>query len=58
MLREIPYGKWREYDVEDSVRFFALRMRDVGYVNASPQKIIAHGTNWGFLNEVKREHKA
>jgi len=58
MLSEIPYGKWREYDAEDSVRFFALRMRDVGYVNTSPQKIIAQGTDWRFLNELKRELKA
>ena len=58
MLREIPYGKWREYDAEDSVRFFALRMRDVGYVNTSPQKIIAQGTDWRFFNELKRELKA
>jgi NitT/TauT family transport system substrate-binding protein len=57
MLREIPYGKWREYDVEDSVRFFALRMRDVGYLNNSPQKIIAQGTDWRFLNELKKELK-
>ena len=58
MLREIPYGKWREYDAEDSMRFFALRMREVGYVKSTPQKIIAQGTDWRFLNELKRELKA
>ena len=58
MLREIPYGKWREYDPEDSVRFFALRMRDVGFVKSSPPKIIAQGTDWRFLNELKKELKA
>src|SRR5678815_1417494 len=31
-LREIPYGKWREIDVADSLRFWALRMHDVGAI--------------------------
>jgi NitT/TauT family transport system substrate-binding protein len=30
----------------------------MGFVKASPQKIIADGTNWRFLNELKRELKA
>jgi NitT/TauT family transport system substrate-binding protein len=38
--------KWREYDPEDTVRFYALRMRDVGLIKSSPQKIIADGTDW------------
>ena len=58
LLREIPYGKWRQYDAEDSLRFFALRMRDVGFIRSSPQKIIAHGTDWRFFNELKKELKA
>ena len=56
-LREIPYDKWREYDAEDTVRFFALRLRDVGFIKSSPQKIIADNTDWRFLSEVKRELK-
>ena len=50
--------KWREYDAEDTVRFYALRMHDVGFIRSSPQKIIADGTDWRFLNELKRELKA
>ena len=57
-LGELPYDKWREYDPEDTVRFYALRMHDVGFIRSSPQKIIADGTDWRFLNEVKRELKA
>jgi NitT/TauT family transport system substrate-binding protein len=56
-LQEIPYGKWREHDPEDAVRFFALRMRDVGMIKSSPQKIIAEGTDWSFLNDLKKELK-
>jgi NitT/TauT family transport system substrate-binding protein len=57
-LSELPYDKWREYDAEDTVRFYALRMHDAGFIKSSPQKIIADGTDWRFLNELKRELKA
>jgi NitT/TauT family transport system substrate-binding protein len=56
-LRELPYGKWREIDPVDSLRFWALRMHDVGAIKSSPQEIIARGTNWRFLNELKKELK-
>lgn len=57
-LRELPYDKWREYDPEDTVRFYALRLHEAGMIKSSPQKIIADGTDWRFLDEVKRELKA
>ena len=57
-LKDIPYNKWREYDPEDTVRFYALRLQEVGMIKASPQKIIAQGTDWRFLNELKKELKA
>ena len=57
-LRENGYDKWREYDAEDTIRFYALRLRDVGFVKSSPQKIIAQNTDWRFFNELKRELKA
>jgi hypothetical protein len=50
--------KWREYDAEDTIRFYALRCRDTGFIKSSPQKIIAEGTDWRFLDELKRELKA
>ncbi len=56
-LSENSYDKWREYDPEDSVRFYALRLHEVGFIKSSPQKIIADGTDWRFLNELKRELK-
>ena len=57
-LKEIPYDKWREYDHEDTLRFYALRLHEAGMIKSSPQKIIADGTDWRFLNELKRELKA
>jgi NitT/TauT family transport system substrate-binding protein len=56
-LQEIPYAKWREYDPEDTVRFYALRLHEAGMLKSSPQKLIAQGTEWRFLNELKRELK-
>jgi NitT/TauT family transport system substrate-binding protein len=29
-IREVPYAKWREYNPEDTVRFFALRLQEPG----------------------------
>ena len=57
-FNEVPYDKWREYDAEDTIRFYALRMREAGFVKSSPQKILAEGTDWHLLDEVKRELKA
>jgi NitT/TauT family transport system substrate-binding protein len=57
-LSELPYDKWREYDPEDTLRFIALQMREAGFIKSTPQKIIAEGTDWRFLNELKRELKA
>ena len=56
-LNEALY-QWRDFDPEDSVRFYALRMHEAGLIKSSPQKIIAEGTDWRFLDELKRELKA
>jgi hypothetical protein len=56
-LRSIPYERWREDDPEDSIRFYALRLHEAGLIKSSPNKLIADGTDWRFLNELKRELK-
>ena len=56
-LNDVPYNKWREYDPEDTIRFYALRLHEAGMIKSNPQKIIAEGTDWRFLNELKRELK-
>jgi NitT/TauT family transport system substrate-binding protein len=57
-MREIPYAKWRNYDPEDAVRFYALRLHDAGMIKSSPNKILTDGADWRFWNELKRELKA
>ncbi|MGH7324597.1 MAG: ABC transporter substrate-binding protein [Candidatus Rokuibacteriota bacterium] len=56
-LKEIPWTKWREFDPADTLRFYALRLHESGMIRSSPQKIIAQGTDWRFLNELKKELK-
>jgi NitT/TauT family transport system substrate-binding protein len=57
-LNEVPYDKWREYDPEDTLRYYALRLHEAGAIKSTPQKIISDCADWRFLNEVKRELKA
>jgi len=54
-LADVPYGRWRDYDPEDTIRFYALRLREAGMLKSSPAKIIADGADWRFLNEVRGE---
>jgi NitT/TauT family transport system substrate-binding protein len=56
-MQEVPYNRWREYDPEDTVRFYALRLHEIGLIKSTPQKIIAQGTDWRFFKELKRELK-
>ena len=57
VMQDLPYGKWRDYNPEDTVRFYALRLHEAGMVKSSPQKLIAEGTDWRFFNELKKELK-
>jgi NitT/TauT family transport system substrate-binding protein len=54
-LSDVPYGKWRDYDPEDTIRFYALRLHEAGMIKSSPDRIIADGADWRFLREVRRE---
>ena len=56
-MQEVPYNRWREYDPEDTVRFYALRLHEAGMIKSSPQKIITQGTDWRFLTALKKELK-
>ena len=58
LLSELPYGIWRELDPEDSMRFYGIWLHEFGQLNSTPNKIIAEGTDWRFLNELRRELKA
>jgi NitT/TauT family transport system substrate-binding protein len=57
-LNDVPYDRWREYDPEDTIRFYALRLHENGLIKSTPQQIIAENTDWRFFNELKRELRA
>jgi NitT/TauT family transport system substrate-binding protein len=58
VMKGVDYTRWRVAHPQDTIRFIALRLHEVGIVKSDPNKIIAQGTDWRFLNELKRELKA
>jgi NitT/TauT family transport system substrate-binding protein len=58
LLTDLPYSVWRVLDPVDSLRFYALWLHEFGEIDATPNALIAEGTDWRFLNELRRELKA
>jgi len=58
VLKELPYDQWRTADPAETLRFYALRLHEVGMIKSTPKKILSDGTNWRFLDELKKELKA
>jgi NitT/TauT family transport system substrate-binding protein len=56
-MREVPYGQWRDYSPEDTIRFYALRLHEVGMITSAPQQIMAQGTDRRFLTALQQELK-
>ncbi len=56
-MTEGRYDTWRDYDPADSLRFWGLRMQETGIIQDNPNALIARGTDWSFLEEIKRELK-
>jgi NitT/TauT family transport system substrate-binding protein len=58
-VRTIHAGGWRaDYDPEDTLRYYALRLYEAGMITSSPGSIIARGTDWRFLDEVRHDRTA
>ena len=58
VMSGVDYYRWRDANPEDTLRFYALRLHEVGMIKSTPEKLIAQGTDWRFLNELKKELKA
>jgi NitT/TauT family transport system substrate-binding protein len=56
-VKDVGYRRWREYSAEDTMRFWGLRLREVGIIKADPKKLLAQGTEWRFVDELKKELK-
>jgi NitT/TauT family transport system substrate-binding protein len=57
-VKDIGYRKWRDYEAEDTMRFWSLRLRELDIIKSDPKKLLAQGTDWRFIREVKKELKA
>ena len=55
ILKYIPYEKWRDDNPEDTVRFYALRLKELGIFQVKPHNIITQNTDWSFLESLKKE---
>ncbi len=49
---------WRDYDPEETVRFFALQLSDAKLIGKTPQEIISAGTDFAYFRQLRRELKA
>jgi len=58
VLKSLSYDRWRTYDIQDSLRFYALRLYEVGMITSTPQRIIDRGLDLRIVNELKKELKA
>jgi NitT/TauT family transport system substrate-binding protein len=54
-LGEIPYDKWRDYSPEDTIRFWALRLKELGIIKYNPQEFINKNTDWSHIASLKKE---
>jgi len=48
---------WREYDPEETLRFFALRLGEVKLIKSTAQQIIAQGSNVAYMQQLRNELK-
>lgn len=56
VIRDLSYD-WREFDPEETLRFFALRLADAKIVRSTPQQIIAQGSDFAYMRELRTELK-
>jgi NitT/TauT family transport system substrate-binding protein len=56
-VREIPYGRWQEYDPEDTIRFYSRASHEGAMIKSSPQKS-SRRNRLAVLKELKKELKA
>ena len=53
-LKDVPYNQWREYDPEDTVRFYALRLHEVGMLKSTLRSSSLRGPTGASCTGVRR----
>ena len=56
-LRGLPYRAWRNFEPEDALRFYGLRLHEARVVTSSPKSLISEGTDWRIVRELRKELK-
>jgi NitT/TauT family transport system substrate-binding protein len=54
-IKEIPYRLWRDYSPEDTIRFYALRLHEVGLIKTKPEEFIKRHCDWSHLESLRQE---
>ncbi len=57
-LKDIPYDAWRNYDLEASLRFYALRLHEAGLVNRTPNELLKLASDFRMFEQLRLELKA
>jgi NitT/TauT family transport system substrate-binding protein len=55
VLQRLPYGIWRDWSVEDTLRFHALRLKDVGMIQSTPNELVNRSIDLRHLRALQRE---
>ena len=58
VMNNTHFNLWRTVNPADTLRFYALRLHEVAMIKTPPNEIIERGTDWRFLNQLKKELKA
>jgi len=56
VIRDLSYD-WREFDPEETLRFFALRLADPKLIKSTPQQIIAQSSDFAYTRQLRTELK-
>jgi NitT/TauT family transport system substrate-binding protein len=55
LLKKMPYDVWRDFDPVDSIRFYALRLKEAGIIKAAPDEILERGTDFRYFQQLRKE---
>jgi NitT/TauT family transport system substrate-binding protein len=56
VIRDLSFD-WRDIDPEETLRFFALRLADANLVKSTSQQIIAQGSDFAYMRQLRSELK-
>jgi len=56
-LQRLAYRAWRDFEPEEALRFYGLRLHEAGLIKSSPKKLLAEGGDWRILEALRKELK-